>query len=147
MVSGEKMQRNQVGADSQCSPKRADSDSFRSQMTPWERWHTIHNNQKSQNSDIIMNATVIFFFSCTFLSFLPSVIYRSLLLKVGNKTIDCADIVPGSLSAQQIFLTVTKFSRYFWCCSCPARVSFFSPFHYQRSLKLAESNMSWLYAS
>ncbi|KAK3509936.1 hypothetical protein QTP70_023768 [Hemibagrus guttatus] len=41
-----------------------------------------------------------------------TVIYRSLVLKAGNKTIDCADIVPVSLSAQQIFLSVTKFSRY-----------------------------------
>ncbi|KAF7688296.1 uncharacterized protein cusr [Silurus meridionalis] len=41
-----------------------------------------------------------------------TVIYRSLVLRAGNEIIDCAAIVPGSPSAQQIFPSVPSFSRY-----------------------------------
>ncbi|KAM9493279.1 uncharacterized protein cusr [Clarias gariepinus] len=41
-----------------------------------------------------------------------TVVYRSLILRAGNKTIDCADIVPESPSAQQIFPNVSSFSRF-----------------------------------
>ncbi|XP_053085248.1 uncharacterized protein cusr [Pangasianodon hypophthalmus] len=41
-----------------------------------------------------------------------TVIYRSLVLRAGDETIDCADIIPESPSAQQIFPSVTSFSRY-----------------------------------
>ncbi|KAK5866225.1 hypothetical protein PBY51_020432 [Eleginops maclovinus] len=39
-------------------------------------------------------------------------VYRSVMLKDGNSIIACADILPESPSAEQIFPTVTKFSRF-----------------------------------
>ncbi|XP_076841235.1 uncharacterized protein cusr [Brachyhypopomus gauderio] len=41
-----------------------------------------------------------------------TVIYRSLVLRAGNMILACADILPESPSAQQIFPSVTSFSRY-----------------------------------
>ncbi|XP_033966316.1 uncharacterized protein cusr [Pseudochaenichthys georgianus] len=41
-----------------------------------------------------------------------TVVYRSVVLKDGNSIMACADILPESPSAEQIFPTVTQFSRY-----------------------------------
>ncbi|TSK67259.1 Cell surface Cu-only superoxide dismutase 5 [Bagarius yarrelli] len=41
-----------------------------------------------------------------------TVVYRALVLKAGNMILDCAAIIPVSPSAQQVFPSVTSFSRY-----------------------------------
>ncbi|XP_023190475.1 uncharacterized protein LOC102220097 [Xiphophorus maculatus] len=41
-----------------------------------------------------------------------TVVYRSLVLKSGNSILACADILPGSQSAQQNFRKLSSFSRY-----------------------------------